>query len=245
MTHVLIIGATSAIAQETARQFARQGARLSLVGRNLEKLAAVADDLRVRGSPEVKTFQADLTDLHRHKELIAAAIAALGELDSALIAHGMLPDHKLCEKSVDESVAAFETNTLSVISLATHLANYFAARRSGLIAVVTSVAADRGRQRNYLYGATKGAVDIFLQGLRQRLHKADVSVTTVKPGFVDTPMTAALPKNALYASPQAVGKAIYRAMIKRKDVVYVPWFWRWIMAVIRMIPESVFKRLSL
>jgi short-subunit dehydrogenase len=137
------------------------------------------------------------------------------------------------------------TNCISVISLLTHLANYFEKQRSGCVAVITSVAGDRGRQSNYVYGAAKGAVNIFLQGMRNRLSKVGVTVLTIKPGLVDTPMTAGLPKNFLFADPAVVGTRIFNAIMRGKEIVYVPWFWRWIMLIIRTIPESVFKRMKL
>lgn len=226
---VLIIGATSEIAYETGKIFAADGAWLFLVGRHQEKLAAVADDLHVRGAGRVETFALDLTELDRHHELLAKAIEALGGLDAALIAHGTLPDQRACEQNVADLVNGFTTNCLSVISLVTHLANYFEPQRYGSLAVITSVAGDRGRRSNYAYGAAKGAVDLFLQGVRSRLSRAGVSVVTIKPGLVDTPMTAALPKHFLFARASTVGKGAYKAMLSRKDVVYLPWFWRWIM----------------
>jgi decaprenylphospho-beta-D-erythro-pentofuranosid-2-ulose 2-reductase len=242
---VLIIGATSAIAQETAKCFARDNAELFLVARDAEKLNAVADDLRVRGAKSVETFLLDINDLERHQEMFDAALAALESLDMLLIAHGTLGDQRKCELSVAETLKELNTNAISVISLLTISANYFEQQRRGCIAVISSVAGDRGRQSNYVYGTAKGAVNVFLQGLRNRLHKARVSVLTVKPGFVDTPMTAALRKGPLFARPSSVGKGIYLAMLKGRDVVYLPWFWRPIMFVVKSIPERIFKQLSL
>ena len=242
---MLLIGATSDIAHETGKIFAADGAWLFLVGRHREKLVAVADDLRVRGAGRVETFLLDLTELDRHQELLAKATEALGGLDAVLIAHGTLPNQRACERSVPDMMKEFATNCLSVISLVTLLANYFERQGYGSIAVITSVAGDRGRRSNYAYGAAKGAVDLFLQGVRSRLVNAGVSVVTIKPGLVDTPMTAALPKNFLFARAQTVGKGIYKAMLRGKDVVYLPWFWRWIMAIIKIVPEPLFKRMSL
>src|SRR4030095_8587920 len=149
------------------------------------------------------------------------------------------------EESVAETIAAFETNCLSVVSLVTLFANYFERQRRGLLAVITSVAGDRGRRTNYVYGAAKGGVDLFLQGVRSRLSKAGVPVITIKPGLVDTPMTAAFKKNVLFAPAERVGAGIYSAMKKPGDVVYLPGYWRWIMAIIKLIPEGIFKRISL
>ena len=242
---VLIIGATSAIAGETAKAYAENGARLFLTGRNAGKLASVGDDLRVRGATQVETAVLDVSQISRHREVINSAIETLGGLDVALIAHGTLPDQAGCQQRVADTVEALHVNFTATIALLTELANYFETQRSGSIAVITSVAGDRGRQSNYVYGAAKGGVDRFLQGLRNRLHQSGVAVVTIKPGFVATPMTAAMRKNPLFASAQRVGQGIHRAIERRRDVVYIPWFWRPLMTVIRSLPERIFKRLHL
>lgn len=242
---ILIIGATSAIAHETAKLYARDGAELFLVGRSPDKLEAVKDDLQVRGAKRAESYVLDLSELDRHTAMIEAAIASLGELDMVLIAHGSLGDPKITQEQVTKTLEEFTTNCTSVISLLTILANYFEPRKHGCIAVISSVAGDRGRKSNYLYGAAKGALTIYLQGLRGRLASAGVHVVTIKPGFVDTPMTASLRKGLLFASPRAIGKGIYDAMNKGKDVVYLPWFWRPIMLVVKSVPERVFKRVSI
>ena len=242
---VLIIGATSAIAQETAKRFAQDGAAIFLVGRNGEKLQALQDDLLVRGATQVDGLALDLCSLDRHEHLVNSAISKLGGLNTVLIAHGTLGDQKKCEQDVSETLQEFTTNALSTISILTLIANVFENQRNGSIAVISSVAGDRGRQSNYVYGAAKGAVAIFLQGLRNRLSKSNVSVITIKPGFVDTPMTAHLKKNALFADPVTVGNQIYEVIRQPKDVVYIPWVWRPIMTAIQTIPERAFKTLSL
>ena len=163
-----------------------------------------------------------------------------------LIAHGTLSDQADCEKSVDALRSEFDINALSTMALLTTLANTFEARKSGTLAVISSVAGDRGRQSNYVYGSAKAAVSTFLSGLRQRLAKSNVDVLTIKPGFVDTPMTANIAnKGALWAKPDQIAAGIVRAIDKRRSVVYVPWFWRGIMLIIRHIPESIFKKLKL
>ena len=242
---VLIIGATSGIGAETARVFAAYGARLFLTGRHPDRLEAVAADLRVRGAAQVETALLEVTDLTSHAGVVEAAFAALGGLDVALIAHGTLPDQRRCEESAAETVAALEVNFTATVALLTLLANRFEAARQGCIAVITSVAGDRGRQSNYVYGAAKGGLNRFLEGLRNRLFRSGVAVVTIKPGFVDTPMTAGLRKNALFASPRRVGRAIYRAIEARRSVVYIPWFWRPIMFLVTALPESIFQRLRL
>ena len=242
---VLIIGATSAIASETARIYADGGARLFLTGRNDAKLASVADDLRVRGAAEVHTAVLDVAQIPRHVQVIDSATSTLGGLDVALIAHGTLPDQSACQKQVVDTVDALHVNFTATVALLTVLANYFEAQHRGCMAVITSVAGDRGRQSNYVYGAAKGGVDRFLQGLRNRLHASGVTVVTIKPGFVDTPMTAAVKKSPLFASARRVARGIHRAIEHRRDVVYIPWFWRPVMMVIRGLPERLFKRLHL
>jgi len=245
MKRILIIGATSAIAEATARLWAARGDTLFLVGRRVDRLAIVAADLRVRGAVAVACHRLDATDIDAHAAMLDAAIAALGGVDIALIAHGSLPDQKACEASVDMTLKEIDTNALSVIALATRLADIFEKQASGTLAVIASVAGDRGRQSNYVYGAAKGMVSLFLQGMRNRLAKRGVQVLTIKPGFVDTPMTSAFTKSALWAKPESIARGIVRAVDDRRDEVYLPGFWRAIMLLIRHIPEWVFKRLAL
>ncbi len=241
---VMIVGAYSAIAQEAARAFAADGAELFIVGRAADRLAVVQHDLEVRGAVCVVPYALDLDQLDQHEALVEAAYAALGGLDAALIAHGTLPVQAEVQGSPEAVLREFHTNALSYLSLMTILANRFEQQRRGCLAVITSVAGDRGRGSNYVYGAAKGAVTLFSSGLRARLDKAGVSVVTIKPGFVATPMTAHLRKNPLFAQPAAVGRRVHDAMLKGQDVVYVPWYWRWIMLIVRALPERVFKKLS-
>lgn len=242
---VLIVGATSAIAAETARVYAAYGACLFLTGRHAERLEAVAADLRVRGATAVETAVLDVRDRARCAEVTDQAWHAFGGLDIALVAHGVLPDPARSQASVAEAVESIEVNFVSAVAVLTPLANRFESAGRGCIAVITSVAGDRGRQSNYVYGAAKGGLDRFLEGLRNRLHRAGVAVVTLKPGLVDTPMTAGLKQGPLFASAQRAGRAVHRAIERRRDVAYIPWFWRPIMAIIRALPEAVFKRLRL
>ena len=245
MSQVLIIGATSAIAQEVAKLYAAKGVKLFLVARDSQKLNQVAQDLEVRGAETVDCLSLDLVNIEQHEILLNSADETLGGIDIVLIAHGTLPDQKQCEASVNQTLQELQINFVSTVSLLTLLANYFEGQGHGCLAVITSVAGDRGRQSNYIYGAAKGGLSIFLQGLRNRLSKAGVCVLTIKPGFVITPMTAEFRKGLLWVQPKPVAEAIINAIQKRKDIIYVPWFWRWIMVIIRAIPERVFKRMSL
>jgi short-subunit dehydrogenase len=246
MKRILVIGATSAIASACARLWAAQSARLFLVGRDAEKLEAVAGDLGVRGAVEVHTWQMDATDVAAHPLMVEAAVQFLGGLDIALVAHGSLPDQAACQADGALAVREFATNGTSVVSLLTLLAIQFETQRAGSLAVITSVAGDRGRPSNYVYGSAKAAVSTFCEGLRARLHKVGVSVTDIRPGFVDTPMTKGLKlPAALVARPEDVAKRMLAGIDRRRDVLYVPAFWALIMMVIRRIPRSVFNRMSL
>jgi len=245
MRKILIMGATSAIAEATAREFARRGDALMLVGRNAERLQAIAADLKLRGAALAEVRVLDAREVDAYPALLDDATRSLGGLDTALIAHGTLSDQAQCQLDAGRMLEEFRINALSVMVLCTHLANRFETQGTGTIAVISSVAGDRGRQSNYVYGAAKAAVTAFSSGLRQRLYPKGVRVVTIKPGFVDTPMTAAFKKGPLWASPPAVGKTIAQAMIRGTPVVYTPWFWWGIMTIIKSIPEFVFRRLKL
>jgi decaprenylphospho-beta-D-erythro-pentofuranosid-2-ulose 2-reductase len=245
MKRILIMGATSAIAEATARRFASRGDSLFLVGRNAQRLQAVADDLMVRGAHAACAYVLDACDIERYPVMLDAAAERMGGIDAALIAHGTLSGQFTCQSSIEQLLQEFTTNALSYIALCTQLANRFEAQHQGVIAVISSVAGDRGRQSNYVYGAAKAAVTAFASGLRQRLYSKGVRVVTIKPGFVDTPMTAAFKKGLLWASPETVATSIVRAIDRGTPVLYTPWFWRPIMWIIRAVPEHVFRRLKL
>jgi short-subunit dehydrogenase len=245
MKRILIIGATSAIAEAAAREFARRGEALVLVARDAQRLAAIADDLRVRGAGACDTLRFDAYAPETHRAVLGQATQRLGGLDVALIAHGTLSEQRACEQSAELMCREFTVNALSAMSFCTHLANQFEAQGHGAIAVICSVAGDRGRQSNYVYGAAKAALGTFTSGLRQRLYPKGIAVITIKPGFVSTPMTAAIAKNALWASPARVARDIVRAIERGTPVLYTPWYWRPIMALIRAVPERLFRRLRL
>lgn len=243
MTRVLIIGATSAIAESTARLYAASGAALFLVGRDALRLEAIADDLKVRGAAAAGSYVLDVNDFDRHEDMLAAAWAALGDVDLVLIAHGSLPAQDACAQSVRVALEQFSTNALSTIALATVLVQRL--KRDATLAVISSVAGDRGRASNYAYGSAKAAVTAFMSGLRQRLHREGINVLTLKPGFVDTPMTQAFEKGALWVGPDTIARVIVRAVQKRRGVAYLPGFWWAIMLAIKAVPEAIFRRVSL
>ncbi len=242
---VLILGATSAIAQATARLLADKGASFFLVARDPWKLAAVVSDLQTRGARTVYSLALDLDDLSQHASMLESAVKVLGTLDLALLAHGVLGDQAAAQSDARVAEAIYRTNFLSPASLITWLANYFESRGTGCLAVISSVAGDRGRKSNYVYGASKGALNVLLDGVRNRVDRSGAHVLTIKPGFVATPMTAHLPRGPLFANPRTIGLGILRAVTSRRDTVYLPGFWAPIMFVVRSIPERIFKNMNM
>ena len=245
MKKILIIGATSAIAEAAARIWAQRSDELFLVARNEERLNLLAKDLKVRGAPEVHGYCMDANNFDQHSSMLDKAFEILGAVDIVLIAHGTLSNQKECERSVDLTMQEIKTNALSVIALLTHLANHFEIQRSGTIAVISSVAGDRGRASNYVYGSAKAMVTAFTSGLRQRIYKSGVSVVTIKPGFVDTPMTAEFKKGFLWTKPESIAKGIVVACDKKNGEIYVPRFWWAVMIIIKLIPDGLFKKIRL
>jgi short-subunit dehydrogenase len=242
---VFVFGATSAIAMATQRLLvAKCSTSFFLVARHADRLETVAADLRVHGATNVVTVAADLDDTAAHPGLIAQGIEALGGMDLALLAHGVLGDQHEAESSYRATEAILLTNVLSPISLLTWLGNYCEREGHGCLAIISSVAGDRGRQSNYVYGTSKAALTAFVSGLRNRLDRHGVNVLTIKPGFVITPMTAGMKLGPLAAKPHVVAEGIVSAIQKRRDVVYLPFFWRYIMAIIKAVPERIFKGLN-
>jgi short-subunit dehydrogenase len=242
---ILILGATSGIAEATCRIWASQGASLFLVARNSDKLAAVAADLRARGASFVDTAVADLDDTDHHPALLAHAVNSLGGLDVAYLAHGVLGDQSQAEQDFNTAAHILHTNLMAPVSLITWLANFFVQRRSGTIAVLSSVAGDRGRKSNYVYGSSKAGLSAFLAGLRNRVDREGVTILTIKPGPTKTAMTSGMKGSEKFADVNAVARSIVAAVDKRSDNLYVPFQWQPIMFVIRHIPERIFKKLNL
>ena len=243
--NILIIGATSAIAKATLRLYAEQNHNLFLVARNETLLQNIAEDAKIRGANQVEWQALDLSNLEQHASLLETIYQTYPKIDIVLIAHGTLPNQQACQDNLETALQEININALSTISLLTLLANRFETQKSGSIAVITSVAGDRGRQSNYVYGAAKSMVSTFLQGLRNRLNDSSVQVLDIKPGFVDTPMTAEFKKGALWAQPEQVANSIIKAINNNRNTLYTPWFWWGIMMVIRNIPEFIFKKLKL
>jgi len=239
---ILVLGATSGIAEATCRVWAAQGASLFLVARNADKLAAVAADLKLRGAHYVDTAVADLDDTSTHPELLAHAVNSLTGLDVAYLAHGVLGDQAKAEADFATAEQILHTNFTAPVSLLTWLANFCVQRHSGVLAVISSVAGDRGRKSNYVYGSSKAGLSAFLGGLRNRVDREGVTVLTIKPGPVKTAMTAGMPGSEKFADVNAVAKSIVAAVDAKKDTLYVPSKWALIMFVLTHIPEAIFKK---
>jgi short-subunit dehydrogenase len=242
---VLVLGATSGIAQAVARVYAAGGARLALVARSREHLAAVAGDLAVRGAEVVLQRSLDFCELDRHRTLLAEAETALAGLDVVLVAHGVLPDQQACQEDSRRAVASWDVNFVSAASLMEAAADRMAAAGRGTLGVLSSVAGERGRADNYVYGAAKAALTSYASGLGHRLRGTGVTVVTLKPGPVDTPMIRGRTLSpGLVADVDVVGRRIHRALERGERLVYVPGKWRWIMAVLRALPVRLFERLK-
>ena len=240
MSRVLILGATSRVAGEVAKIHAARGDTLHLVGRSPEKLGALVRDLGARATSEALDF----SRTESAEGCIARAAAALGRIDAALVAHGELGDQLESERSYDEAARILEANLTSTIALLVPLANHLERAGRGRLGVITSVAAERGRPRNYTYGAAKGALSIYLQGVRSRLYGSAVRVCTIRLGPVDTPMTATHKKNALFAKAEEVAQAIVTLEREGPEDAYVPRYWRPIMSAVRGLPERLFQRFA-
>jgi decaprenylphospho-beta-D-erythro-pentofuranosid-2-ulose 2-reductase len=243
---VLIVGATSSIARALAHEYAAAGQGVVLAGRDAEELEFAAADLRVRHGVPARAEAFDALDFAAHAPLVERCFAdPAGAPEGVVVCLGYLGDQARAQAEPDEARRILDSNFTACVSLLNEVANRMEARRSGFICVLASVAGDRGRQSNYIYGAAKGGLAVYLQGLRNRLFHSGVKVITVKPGFVDTQMTFGRPGLFLVAPPETVARGIRRAVSKGRDTVYLPGFWRGLMMVIRSIPEPVFKRLKL
>jgi decaprenylphospho-beta-D-erythro-pentofuranosid-2-ulose 2-reductase len=243
---VLVAGATSSIARHVAAALARRGYDLCLAGRDLEEVKRVASDISIRYQVNVAAVFFEASNAASHAGVLEQIMhEGAAELVGAVLCFGVLGEQSVAEVDFPYAREIITVNLTAAVALLTPLGAYFEGRGKGFIGAISSVAGDRGRQSNYVYGAAKGGLAIYLQGMRQRLAKAGVTVTTIKPGFVDTKMTFGLPGMFLVAKPEDVGEAIAAATIRGKTIVYVPGFWRWIMLIIKCIPERVFVKLKL
>ncbi|MEX2242685.1 MAG: SDR family oxidoreductase [Fimbriimonadaceae bacterium] len=241
---VLVLGATSGIARAVATELAKDGRPLYLAGRDLPELWRVASDLKIRYGVDVNVGVFDAEDTKSHEAFLQNVVNRTGSLGGAVLAVGYLGDQAECEADPQLAQAVIARNYAGVASILLYLAKHFEETRTGFLVGISSVAGDRGRYSNYVYGSAKAGLTALLQGLRSRLQKVGVTVLTVKPGFVDTAMTYGKEGMFKVATPEQVAKRIVKAVRRRKDVIYVPKFWRWIMFVVRSIPEKHFKKMK-
>lgn len=242
---VLILGASSPIARATAVEFARKGYALYLAGREIEDIERIGEDIKIRFQVPVKWGVFNAIAYETHASFIQNVSKVMDGLEGVYVGFGMTGDQSSAVVDFVEAHRIIQTNYVGAVSALTHSANLLAKSQKGFIIGISSVAGERGRQSNYVYGSAKAGLTVFLQGLRNRLFPLGVHVLTVKPGFVDTSMTYGKEGVVLNAAPENIGKSIVKAVEKRKNEVYLPWFWGIIMRIVKAIPESIFKRLRM
>jgi short-subunit dehydrogenase len=243
MSKILILGATSPIARALAMRLAEENVSLFLAARDSGEADRLANDIAIRTGARVIPGVFDATELYFHATFFEKAVDALGGLDGVIFCFGTLGDEGAAQVNPEEAVATVNQNFTGAVSLLTLAACHFEKQRSGSIIVIGSVAGERGRARNYVYGSAKAALATFTQGLRARMARAGVHVMTVKLGTVDTRMTWGR-DSLLVVAPEAAAASIIAAWHRHRDVVFVPWFWRPIMRIVTMIPERLFKHTS-
>mgnify|MGYP001286788238 CR=1 FL=1 len=240
---LLVLGASSDIGINVAKKFAQEGFDIQLAGRNSYRLENDCSNLRIRYNVNANFYELDALDVNSHEKFVAS----LPELPNVVIsAIGLLGDQSESELEIKKNIVVIRSNFEGVISLFSIFANYFIERGNGTLIGISSVAGDRGRASNYIYGSAKAGLNAFLSGLRNRLFPFGINVITVKPGYVRTKMTKGLKlPRALTADPKKVSCLIYKAYINRKDILYVLPIWKLIMFIIKIIPESIFKKMNL
>lgn len=246
MKYVAIFGASSMLAREMAAELARRGFGLVVAGRDRDEIEAVAADVHLRYGVPTYAVPFDAAEFETHgRSWEECRTLTVDSLAGVFVCFGYLGSQAEAEKNAAEARRIIDVNLTGATTILLWAANYFAGKQSGFICAISSVAGDRGRQSNYFYGAAKAGLTVFMQGLRNRLHRKGVTVTTIKPGFMDTQMTYGRPGMFLVGAPADAARTIVRAALKGKHEVYVPGFWRWIMLIICSIPETVFKRMRL
>jgi decaprenylphospho-beta-D-erythro-pentofuranosid-2-ulose 2-reductase len=242
---VAVIGATSAIAEAAVRIWSSRGARLVLVGRNADRLEAICADAKVRGAAQVEAVVADCAATEAPLEL-NRIVGILGGLDVVLLAYGALGDQAQLESDPSATASLLQTNFTSVAAWCQKAAIVLEGQGSGALLVIGSVAGDRGRKSNYIYGSSKAGVGVLVEGIAHRLARSGARAVLIKPGFVDTPMTAAVAKKGvLWARPEAVARTIVAAADRGGPVIYAPGFWRAIMFVVRNLPSAIFHKTNI
>lgn len=239
---ILLVGATSGIGRALARALAGRKHELVLAGRSEAEIERIAQDLRIRFDVRISSRPFEACSFEMHEELLRKEFEV--GLDGILLTQGQMVDPAQAETDFDAVRTMIDVNYVSSVSLLERAAPHFERQGYGWICAVSSVAGDRGRRSNYLYGSTKAALDVYLEGLEARLAPAGVTVLTVKPGFVDTRLTYGT-KVPFSASPERVARDVIRGIERKRSVVYTPGFWWIIMAVLRFVPRRIFRRLPL
>lgn len=242
---ILLLGIGSDIAYHVALSYAKGANELYCTSRSFDNSSKIVEDIKIRSNNKnIYAYQFIPTELSNQENFFDKFINENGLPDIILIAYGSLPDNEKIKYDFHSINEEFNINFISVSSIVNYFSQKFAERNSGTIAVISSVAGDRARGSNYVYGTAKGALSLFLQGIRSSLSSTNVKIITIKPGFVDTKMTSHLPKNFLFAKPENVAKEIINGINKGKDILYIPKFWFLIMFLIKLLPESIFKKLK-
>ncbi len=247
MKSIVIIGATSSIAEHCARLWVTEPVRLLLIGRNQNKLNIISHDLKVRSpSSEIEIIVNELISVEAIKEIMTCVSSLSQHIDTVLIAHGVLPDQEHCQSEIIACRESLEINALSPVLILEAFANIMHAKNGGNIAIIGSVAGDRGRRSNYIYGAAKGMIEKYVQGMQHRFANTDLHISLIKPGPTDTPMTMHLKSSKLkFANVDLVAKEIVSGIEKNKRIIYTPKKWKYLMLIIKSIPFFIFKNMNI
>lgn len=243
---LVVLGATSSVAHVYLRLVADEGSfsRFVPVARNAKKLQIVADDVAARSGDDVRSITADLGDPEGVEDAFARILDVAPSIDECLLAYGALGEQETLQSNVDQLRSLLDTNFVSAAIWMESIAKQFEAQGHGHLVVIGSVAGDRGRQSNYIYGSTKSGLERISEGMAHRFAtRKDIHVTLVKPGFIDTPMTAHIEKSGpLWAQPEQVAAEIRKSVRKKRVRIYTPWFWRFILIIVRALPIPIFHK---
>jgi short-subunit dehydrogenase len=243
MPTVLILGASSDMAMAIARKFAKHGYDIQLAARNTSQLTHFQSDISIRYGRNCSLHAFDAVQFESHQQFFDALEV---KPDISITVFGYLGENEKARIDWHEAAAIIHTNYTGAVSILNIISAYYAQQRNGVIVGISSVAGERGRQSNYMYGSAKAGFTAYLSGLRNRMVRENVHVVTVLPGFANTRMTENMKLPPLLtAEPAEIGEAVYHSVINKKNTIYVKWMWRWIMLIIKLIPEAIFKKMKL
>ena len=241
----IILGASSSIARSFAKYVASDGADVILAGRDLDDIERTAGDIRIRTGAKAKAIKFDASQFDTHIDFVAKCKKITEGPINLFVAFARLPENPQFNDDVEDIINVVNVNYLGAMSIISHFIPWLEAQKSGHIAVIGSVSGDRGRRRNYLYASTKAGLHVYLQGLQVRLFEKGINITIIKPGYIDTAMTYGAPGVFLPASPEKCARACFKGIKNRRSTFYYPWFWRWIMGSVKLLPSFIFKRLPI